>query len=157
MTDMRLDSSDRATATGALRQTPPPASRVRLNPALPGPGVVDGAWWPHTLNLEAELPELIAGLDSRLGVITRVMLNVDAWAECPRRLAAGNRRIHVGRFQTMDPSTIGLTNTDRERFVLLVVPPAATTTSAEIAMAMAADADNSTRPTDILAASELAG
>jgi hypothetical protein len=154
MTDMRLKSSNRATP--ALEQPPPPALRVRLNPTLSGEGVVDGAWWPRSLDLEAELPELIAGLDSRLGVIIRVMLNLDAWDPSPRRLAAGSRRIHVGRFHTMDPHTIGLTTTDRKRFVLLVVPPAATTTSAEIAMAMAAKADNSTRPGDILAASELA-
>ena len=91
-----------------------------------------------------------------LGVITRVMLNIDAWDSRPRRLAAGGRRIHVGWFHTMDAHMIGLTTTDRKRFALLVVPPTSTTASAGIAMTMAAEDENSTRPADILAASETA-
>jgi hypothetical protein len=63
------------------------------------------------------------------------------------------RRIHVGWFRAMNADTIGVTRAARDRFVLLVVPPQATTAAAATAMAMAADATNSTRPADLLAAS----
>jgi hypothetical protein len=57
----------------------------------------------------------------------------------------------------MDAHTIGLTRAAQDRVVLLVVPPQATTAAAQIAMAMAADAANSTGPADILAAAGLGG
>src|SRR3954469_23621471 len=145
-----------ATATLAVRQSPPPAPRLRLDPTLSRQGLLDGGWWPRSLDPQAELPVLIAELDARLGVIIRVMLNLDAWDSAPRRIAAGGRRIHVGRFRTMDAHMIGLTNTEGERFTLLVVPPGATTAAAGTALTMATEAGNSTRPAAILAASEIA-
>ena len=86
-------------------------------------------------------------------MITRVALNLDAWDSAPRRLAVDGRRVHVGWFRAMNAHTIGVTSASRDRFVLLVVPSEATTAEAATAMAMAADATNSTRPADLLAAS----
>jgi hypothetical protein len=57
----------------------------------------------------------------------------------------------------MDAHTIGVTRASQDRVVLLVVPPQATTAAAGIAMAMAADAADSTGPADILAAAGLGG
>jgi hypothetical protein len=127
--------------------------RLRLDPAPSREGVLDGAWWPHSRDPSAELPDLIAGLGSRLGVITRVALNIDAWDSAPRRLVAGGRAVHVGWFRTMDAHTISVTRNRQDRFVLLVIPPEATTAAAATAMAMAAKRKISTRPADILAAS----
>jgi hypothetical protein len=140
----------------AVSEAPPSAVRLRLNLAPSGQAFLDGGWWPRSLDPQAELPELIAELDSRLGVITRVMINLDAWDSAPRRIAAGGRRIHVGRFRIMDAHMIGLTNTEGKRFTLLVVPPAATTAAAGTALTMATEAGKSTRPAAILAASEIA-
>ena len=138
--------------------SPPPGGRARLNltPSTPfGQAVLDGGWWPRSMDLQAELPELIAELESRLGVIVRVMLNLDAWDSGPRRIAAGGRRIHVGRFRTTNAHTIGLTNSEGERFTLVVVPPGATTAAARTALAMATEAGSRTRPAAILRASEI--
>jgi Family of unknown function (DUF5994) len=63
------------------------------------------------------------------------------------------RRIHVGWFRAMNADTIGVTRAVQDRFVLLVVPPQASAAAAATAMAMAADATNSARPADLLAAS----
>ena len=142
-------------AAPAVSELPPSAVRLRLSHVPSGQAVLDGGWWPRSLDAQAELPELIAELDARLGVITRVMLNLDAWDDTPRRIAAGGRRIHVGRFRIMDAHMIGLTNTEGERFTLLVVPPGATTTAAGTALAMASEAGSSTRPAAILRASEI--
>jgi hypothetical protein len=124
---------------------------------MAGTGAVDGGWWPRSRDPDAELPGLIAGLDASLGPITRVALNLDAWASAPRRVAVNGRRVRLGWFRQMDPDTIGLTRAAQDRVVLLVIPPQATTAAAGIAMAMAADGANSTGPADILAAAGFDG
>ena len=130
----------------------PPGLRLQLDPTMAGTGAVDGGWWPRSRDPDAELPGLIAGLESSLGPITRVALNLDAWDTAPRRVAVDGRRVHVGWFRHMDAHTIGVTRASQDRVVLLVVPPQATTAAAGIAMAMAADAATNDEPADILAA-----
>ena len=139
-------------APPSTRSSAPPGLRLQLNPTMAGTAAVDGGWWPRSRDPDAELPGLIAGLDSSLGLVTRVALNLDAWGSAPRRVAVDGRRVHVGWFRQMDAHTIGLTRAPKDRVVLLVVPPEATTAAAQIAMAMAADGANSAGPADILAA-----
>jgi hypothetical protein len=124
---------------------------------MSGTGAVDGGWWPRSRDPDAELPGLIAGLDSSLGPITRVSLNLDAWDSAPRRVVVDGRRVRVGWFRHMDAHTIGVTRALQDRVALLVIPPEATTAAAGIAMAMAADAANSAGSADILAAAGIGG
>ena len=139
------------------RPTAPPGLRLQLDPTMAGTGAVDGGWWPRSRDPDAELPGLIAALDSSLGPVTRVALNLDAWDSTPRRVAVDGRRVRVGWFRHMDAHTVGVTRAAQARMVLLVVPPQATTAAAQIAMAMAADAANSTGPADLLAAAGIGG
>jgi hypothetical protein len=151
---MPPDSSD-PTPTAAVPLTAPPVPlrlRLRLDPTLSNGGVLDGGWWPRSRDPDAELPELIASLESSVGPITRVALNLESWDRAPRRVAVDGRRLRVGWFRTMDPNVIGLTRAFQDRLALLVVPPQATTAAAGIAMAMAADPTHSAGPADILAA-----
>jgi len=145
--------TDRTTAVPPTGQSAPQGLRLRLDPTLARGGTLDGGWWPRSRDPDAELPGLIAGLDSSLGVITRVALNLDAWNGAPHRVAIDGRRVHVGWFRAMNADTIGVTSASQDRFVLLVVPPEAPTAAAATAMAMAADPTNSARPADLLAAS----
>jgi hypothetical protein len=145
------------TAPLSTRPPAPPGLRLQLDPTMAGTGAVDGGWWPRSRDPDAELPGLIAGLDSSLGPITRLALNLDAWDTAPRRVAVDGRRVRVGWFRQMDAHTIGVTRAPQNRISLLVVPPQATTAAAQIAMAMAADAANSAGPADILAAAGLGG
>jgi Family of unknown function (DUF5994) len=150
-------TSTPTTAPPPTRLSGSPGLRLQLDPTMAGTGAVDGGWWPRSRDPEAELPSLIAGLDSSLGPITRVALKLGAWDTAPRRVAVDGRRVRVGWFRQMDAHTIGVTRAGQDRVVLLVVPPQATTPAAQIAMAMAADAANSTGPADILAAAGLGG
>ena len=145
--------TDRTTAVPPTGQSAPQGLRLRLDPTLARGGTLDGGWWPRSRDPDAELPDLIAGLDSSLGVITRVALNLDAWNGAPHRVAIDGRRVHVGWFRAMNAHTIGVTSASRDRFVLLVVPPEAPAAGAATAMAMAADPTNNARPADLLAAS----
>jgi hypothetical protein len=151
--DMTSDSSDRTTAVLPPGQSAPQGPRLRLDPTLARRGSLDGGWWPRSPDPEAELPDLIKGLEVSLGVITRVALNPDAWDSAPRQLAIDGRRVRVDWFRAMNAHTIGVTSASGDRFVLLVVPPQATTAAAATAMAMAAEPANSARPADLLAAS----
>jgi len=56
----------------ALSTPPATEPRLRLKPAAPAMGHVDGAWWPRTRDLTAELPALLAAVAARLGRIDRV-------------------------------------------------------------------------------------
>ena len=70
--------------------------RLRLKPKAPRTGYVDGAWWPHSDDLKAQLPDLLAVLSVRLGPIDRVLFNVNEWAkstaETHHRRASGTAR-----------------------------------------------------------------
>jgi hypothetical protein len=50
---------DRSTRI-SLRDDPAPASRRSLTPRAPRSGSVDGAWWPRSTDLVAELADLLA-------------------------------------------------------------------------------------------------
>jgi Family of unknown function (DUF5994) len=150
---MTPDSSDHTTAVPPAGQSTPQGLRLRLDPTLARRGILDGGWWPRSPDPDAELPDLIRGLESSLGVITRVALNPDPWDDAPRQVVVDGRRVQVGWFRAMNADTIGLTRASRDRFVLLVVPPQATAEAAAAAMALAADATSSVRPADLLAAS----
>ncbi|MGY4712855.1 DUF5994 family protein [Mycolicibacterium sp. CBM1] len=56
----------------SARRTASPV-RLTLNSMLGGD--IDGAWWPHTGSLAAELPELIDSLHAQLGEIVDINLN----------------------------------------------------------------------------------
>jgi len=135
---MTAVTSTPATAA-STRPSAPPGLRLQLDPTMAGTGAVDGGWWPRSRDPDAELPGLIAGLDSSLGPITRLALNLDAWDTAPRRVAVDGRRVRVGWFRHMDAHTIGVARAAQDRVLLLVIPPPATTAAAEMAMAMAAD------------------
>jgi hypothetical protein len=154
---MTAISSTPTTAPPSTRPPAPPGLRLQLDPTMAGTGAVDGGWWPRSRDPDAELPDLIAGLDSSLGPITRIALNLNAWDTAPRRVAMDGRRVRAGWFRHMDAHTIGVSRASQDRVVLLVVPPQATTAAAGIAMATAADAANSAGPADILAAAGIGG
>ena len=142
-----------STTAASTRPAVPPGLRLRLDPTMAGSGAVDGGWWPRSRDPDAELPDLVAGLDSSLGRITRIALNLNAWDTAPRRVAMDDRRVRVGWFRHMDAHTIGISRASQDRLLLLVVPPQATTAAA----GMAADAANSAGPADILAAAGIGG
>jgi hypothetical protein len=146
------------TATAAPPTGPTASSglRLRLSPTLTGAGILDGGWWPRSRDPDTELPALIAGLESTLGPITRVALNLDAWDHAPRRVALDGRRVRVGWFRTMDAHMMGATRAFQDRLALLVVPPEAAGQAAQRAMAMAADATNGDGPAAVLTAAGIA-
>jgi hypothetical protein len=98
--------------------------RLRLKPKAPQSGHVDGAWWPHSDDLAAELPDLLAVLSVRLGRIDRVLYNFDEWAKPPsRKLETGGRRVRLDGYGRQPTNTIEVLGLYGNRIALLVVPP----------------------------------
>ncbi|WP_228978156.1 DUF5994 family protein [Streptomyces sp. DH12] len=112
-------------------------------------GILDGAWWPRSRDVGAELPGLVSALVGHLGPVERVGLDADAWEELPTRLVVDDHVVHIDSFPVAD-DTVLVTRGPRDHFSLLVVPPHATPEAARAAMARAVRADNVTGAAQIL-------
>jgi hypothetical protein len=90
-----------ATALRPFADADPDTARLQLSPD--GSGRVDGAWWPRSDDLTAEVPGLAAALQSRLGTIERVAYHPAAWAPAPRRAGTGRDGRPVRRVPDAGP------------------------------------------------------
>jgi hypothetical protein len=127
----------------------PGTAVVRLETTHDRQGVLDGAWWPRSRDIAAELPALIAALTEYLGPVARIGLDATAWEELPTRLIIDDRVVHIDSFPVGD-DTVLITRGDQDHFSLLVVPPHATPGAARAVMAEAVRADNITQAAQIL-------
>ncbi len=103
---------------------------VRLTVAAELGHGIDGAWWPRTVRMALELPELINVLGSRLGEIVDINVNWTTLQRAPDFNALGweGKQQHV----------ITLVGKDA-RVSLLVVPHATSTALAVMVLRRAAD------------------
>ncbi|MEU8843325.1 DUF5994 family protein [Streptomyces roseus] len=113
-------------------------ARLSLTPKTTLAGQLDGAWWPHSRDLEAELPPLVAALQEPWGRITRVTVNPARWPVVPRRVAVDGRVLHVGWFAEQDADKLILLAYAVGRWDLLVIPPETDPVAAARLMAAAA-------------------
>lgn len=126
----RLSSSSRASSP----------LRLSLVPAGAAPALLDGAWWPRSRDLGAELPTLTAVLDPLWGRITRVTVNPTHWPVVPRRVSVAGHVVKVGWFLAeQDPHELLLFSYHVGRWNLLVVPPRTDPVPAAWLMAAASD------------------
>jgi hypothetical protein len=103
------------------------------------PRPIDGAWWPRSYDLLAELPSLLAGLPRAWGHITGVTVNGAMWSTGPGRMLVFNQVVGLHRtLAASAPHTAVLLAPGRGRWDLLVVPPDTTEEAAEPLMAAAA-------------------
>ncbi|MET9655733.1 DUF5994 family protein [Streptomyces sp. NPDC006510] len=133
------------------RAVKPGTALLRLQTTHSREGVLDGAWWPRSRYVTAELPALIEVLIAHLGPITRVGLDTAAWEDVPTRVVVDDWVVHLDSFPVGD-DTVLITRGDNDHFAFLVVPPDTTPDAARDAMARAVDADNVTQAADILVA-----
>ncbi|MFE7168956.1 DUF5994 family protein [Streptomyces sp. NPDC057616] len=114
--------------------------RLSLAPAGPAPALLDGAWWPRSRDLGAELPLLVAVLDPLWGRITRVTVNPTHWPVVPGKVPVAGHVVKVGWFLAeQDPHELLLLSYRVGRWNLLVVPPRTTAATAAWLMAAASD------------------
>jgi Family of unknown function (DUF5994) len=133
------------TDVGQGNSPPEHTPRLRLKPKAPRSGYVDGAWWPHSDDLAAELPDLLTVLSVRLGKIDRVMYNVDEWTKAPAKLTSGGRAVRLDGYSRQPAHTVEVIGLNRNRIALLVVSANTSPDDAHTTlMAAAAPSDDST-------------
>ncbi|MGW0708301.1 DUF5994 family protein [Streptomyces sp. NPDC002643] len=119
----------------------PGTALLRLETTHERRGVLDGAWWPRSRDIAAELPGLVSALTEHLGPVARVGLDSAAWDGLPTRLVVDGRVVHIDASSVGD-DTVLVTRGGQDLFSLLVVPPDTPPGAARAAMGQAARADN---------------
>jgi hypothetical protein len=145
-------TQQRGRNTAGRMHTPPENTpRLRLKPKAPVTGYVDGAWWPHSSDLVAELPDLLAVLSVRLGTIDRVIYNLAEWAKAPKRLPIDGRAVRLAGYSRQPVNTIEVIGFNRSKIVLLVVPADTQSRQAHDIMMVAAAPDDASTIEGLLA------
>ncbi|WP_051865393.1 DUF5994 family protein [Streptomyces griseus] len=125
--------------------------RLVLAPGETTPVLIDGAWWPRSRDLTAELPALIEILDPLWGRITRVTVNPTFWPVIPRKVPVRGHVVHVGWFEAeQDPHKLLLLSYTVGRWDLLVIPPETEPAIAARLMATATDPSRSLTATGLI-------
>jgi hypothetical protein len=96
--------------------------RLKLKPKAPTTGSVDGAWWPRSRDLAAELPALLAVLAVRLGPIERVGYHLGDWGATLRNIRVDGSVVHLGGYRFQHADTVDVLGA-KLRLTLLVIPP----------------------------------
>ncbi|MFE5944748.1 DUF5994 family protein [Streptomyces sp. NPDC056480] len=99
------------------------SARLSLTPKTTLAGLLDGAWWPRSRDLAAEIPPLADALGGRFGRITRITVNPTRWPVVPHKVAVTGHTVHVGWFTEQDPDKMILLSYAVGRCDLLVIPP----------------------------------
>jgi Family of unknown function (DUF5994) len=102
----------------APTRTPRLLLRGRDTPSAP----VDGAWWPWTDNLTAELHDLISALTPRLGQAVRIGFDWNAVSLTQRRIDNDDGVQIRGPDTGQPPNVMHLIGAHGTRLSLLVVP-----------------------------------
>ena len=128
----------------AEKSATPTSLRLQLDPNSRAEPYVDGAWWPRSTDLPAELPALLAELSAHLGPIALVGYHRDAWNAAPDRLDLAGHPVHLVGFGSPKPPTLIVIADTGRRVTLGVVPPE--TDGASAAQAMTAAAHRTVEP-----------
>jgi hypothetical protein len=83
---------------------------------------VDGAWWPATRDLAAELPDLIAVIGAWIGPVGRIIYDSRVWSPAPARIVRGATSITMDPYRLVSRDTIYLKGTHARDAVLFVMP-----------------------------------
>src|SRR3954454_14702685 len=95
-------------------------------------GSVDGAWWPHSTDLAAELPALLDVFWTAARDMTRVMYNLDSWDLAPRKMRIAGKLVRVSGYHYGNRHLMTLTDSGHaDTADLLIIPCDTTPTIAE--------------------------
>jgi hypothetical protein len=123
--------------------------RMRLKPKGSTTGWVDGGWWPHSQDLAAELPSLLAVLSTRLGRVERISFHLGEWGGAPRKInSADGGVVRLDGYHGQHANTVDVLGS-RHRVTLLVVEPETSAQTAHAAL-MAAGHRGNTDDVDTL-------
>lgn len=103
--------------------SPPNPARLTLCERDLTQAAVDGVWWPKSLDLSLELPDLVTVFNLRLGRVRRVVYDPTAWLPAPSRVIRRNEMVSLDPYRLVYSDTIYLKGTRSRDAVLFVLPP----------------------------------
>ncbi|MGB8390221.1 DUF5994 family protein [Mycobacterium sp.] len=98
-------------------------NRLQLKPYRSASEHIDGAWWPRSMNLVDELPDLVTSLSDRLGRVVMVGYRRNGWHETPPLAEIAGDTIELLGFTSEEPASIILIGEDGRHITLHVVRP----------------------------------
>jgi hypothetical protein len=128
--------------------------RLRLSPPG-GDRPLNGAWWPRSRDLTAEVTDLVEhfpALDDRRARISRIVYSPPDWDGGTRRIPVAGGTIRAGAYPRDDTHVLLLVLSTGAMLRLLVVPPGTAPDHAALATALATAADNRRDAADVLEA-----
>jgi Family of unknown function (DUF5994) len=102
-------------------------------------GGVDGAWWPGSSDLGAELPDLLAVVSSMIGEVRRVVYDPCMWPPTPSRVIRRGVAVAVDPYSLVNSDTLYLIGTHSRDAVLYVIPPSCDATLANRVLGAVSD------------------
>ncbi|MFE3190705.1 DUF5994 family protein [Nocardia sp. NPDC059240] len=101
---------------------PTRAPRLLLQELRTGTGEVDGAWWPWSSDLTAELQDLIDAVTPRMGSIARIGFDWNARSLAQRGIDHANGIELYSPGLDQPPAVMRLTGIDGSLLILRIVP-----------------------------------
>ncbi len=111
---------------------------------------LDGAWWPQSRNLTAELADLVDNFPAERGRVVRANFSPPDWEDEPRRVPIARGYVQVGFSPHDDTHVMMLRTSEREEICLLVVPSGMSPEQGEAAMQAAVTPRYATSPGALL-------
>lgn len=138
----------------AVQVSVPPiqtTARIVFRQPVSEAGFIDAAWWPHSSDLTAELPDVLTGLWSAGREIFRISYTLDVWERGPRRIRVHGRQVRLGGFTTIDPLLAVFSDAwGKDQIDVLVIPPGTDPDVAHRAMTLASEAGDPLRAIEIM-------
>ncbi|MFW0791904.1 DUF5994 family protein [Gordonia sp. CPCC 205333] len=107
---------------------------------------IDGAWWPHSSQLESEIRDLIETVSERINPVVRVVFHENDWVHSLSRIQVDNHLIRLDGYRYWPSGVVKLRGTnDKQALTIMVIPPNTSTPAAATILAAASNRrDNST-------------
>ncbi|MDO3649893.1 DUF5994 family protein [Nocardia mangyaensis] len=113
--------------------------RLRLRSRASADSYLDGAWWPRSGELAAELPDLLAVLAVRLGPVWRVVYDPTCWSSAPAATVVDGATVRLDAYRFERWNTLYVFGRDAGMIVLQVIPADTDEPTAHAALMAAAE------------------
>ncbi|WAC55545.1 DUF5994 family protein [Gordonia sp. SL306] len=105
---------------------------------------VDGAWWPQSDDLHAELITLLHSVEARVNPVARVVFHMGDWSQPPvSRTVIDDHMVRFDGYHDWPTGAVKLRGPgDRDALTLMVIPPGTDADAAALVTTAAADPAN---------------
>ena len=109
--------------------------RLRVTPNRLLSEHVDGAWWPRSTQLPAELPALLSSLSDQVGQVVGVAYRRDGWIDTPPQVDIAGHPVQLLGFTSDEPASVIVIGNDGHHLTLRVISPETNDQAAREALA----------------------